>query len=107
MERSGIITLVVIALLIAAGIVYFKFTPGNRDGLTIFKQEGCVKCHVYDDVGIGVIDLTDVTQRRSDTWIRDQIRTPRKHDRGSGMPSFDHLSDDELDNLIEFLHEGK
>jgi cbb3-type cytochrome oxidase cytochrome c subunit len=99
---------IIVMSVIAIGvIIYFTVKSSEiRDGQTIFKEEGCVKCHVFHGMGMGIIDLTKVTKRRSDTWIRDQITDARIHDPGSGMPRFGFLSDDEINSLIEFLHTG-
>jgi len=76
----------------------------NNDAKGIFKSE-CVKCHAFKGIGSGIIDLSDVTEYRSDTWIRDQIEDSRRHDQNSGMPRFvDALSSAEIDMLIKFLH---
>ncbi|NIM04857.1 MAG: c-type cytochrome, partial [Armatimonadetes bacterium] len=82
---------------------YFASEP---DGAEIFKRENCVKCHSLRGQGIGVRDLTDVANRRSREWMRDQIVNPRLHDPHPGMPSFAHLSRRELSALIDHL-EGK
>lgn len=92
----------IIVALAASYVIMTRF--GERDGEDIFKQEGCTSCHVFRGTGFGAVDLSDVTQRRSDAWIRVQIKNPRRHDPDSGMPNFGHLEDRELDALLEFLH---
>lgn len=79
----------------------------STDGLGLFKSTGCIKCHKHKDVGIGVIDISEVTKRRTDQWIYDQITNPKSHDANTGMPSFGDLSDTEVNAIIRFLHEGK
>jgi len=99
--------IIVMAVIVIGVIVYFVVRSAEtRDGETIFRQEGCVKCHVFHGIGIGIIDLTKVTEQRSDTWIQDQIVDARRHDPGSGMPRFGYLSESEIDSVIKFLHEG-
>jgi cbb3-type cytochrome oxidase cytochrome c subunit len=48
-------------------------------------------------------DLTSVTRRRSDGWIRDQIRNSKKHNPDSRMPSFDYLSGRQINAIIRYL----
>lgn len=76
------------------------------DGLEVFTREGCTLCHHYEDIGHGPVDLTNVTERRSEAWIRDQLRNARLHRPDSGMPSFAHLSRAEVDALLRFLRNG-
>jgi len=97
--------LIALCLAIAAALALAVYLHGSpRKGKTIFREEGCVRCHVFRGAGAGVIDLSRVTERRSDAWIRDQITDSRRHNPYSGMPRFGHLSDAEIDNLIRFLH---
>jgi len=99
--------IIVMSVIIIGVIIYFSVRSTEvRDGETIFKEEGCVKCHVFHNIGMGVINLNNVTKQRSDTWIRDQITDARIHDPGSGMPRFGYLPDEEISNLINFLHTG-
>jgi cbb3-type cytochrome oxidase cytochrome c subunit len=93
----------IIVSLAASYVIISRF--GERDGKTIFRQEGCTSCHVLRGTGFGAIDLSDVTERKTDAWIRDQIKNARLHDPDSGMPGFGHLEDRELDALVGFLHE--
>jgi cbb3-type cytochrome oxidase cytochrome c subunit len=76
------------------------------EGAEIFTREGCILCHRHGGIGHGTVDLTNVTERRSEAWIRDQIHDARLHSPDSGMPSFAHLSPQEVDALIRFLRKG-
>jgi cbb3-type cytochrome oxidase cytochrome c subunit len=95
-------------LLIAAGsffglslIVMFSDLP---DGAEIFKREGCINCHRFRGAGGSAgPELTAVTKRRTDAWIRRQIRDPKSHNPGTMMPSFNHLSRKETSALIKHL----
>lgn len=102
MGRRTLITLGLFS--VAAFIIALYLYESPRKGKAIFREEGCVKCHVFRGTGMGVIDLSHVTKHRSDTWIRDQIMDSRRHNPYSGMPRFGYLSEAEVDNLIRFLH---
>lgn len=86
--------------------MYSIFSHEPRSGKSIFHDEGCVKCHRFRGTGMGVIDLSRVTEHRSDAWIREQIMDSRRHNPASGMPRFGHLPKDEIEALLEFLHGG-
>ena len=85
-------------------IVMFSDLP---DGAEIFKREGCINCHSFRGAGGSAgPELTAVTKRRTDAWIRRQIRDPKSHDPGTMMPSFAHLSRKEISALIKHLKQG-
>lgn len=101
MTKRQIVIAIIIVLAIGS---YFALRPNTRDGKGIFKSEGCVKCHTFKNFGKGIIDLSDITERKTDTWIRDQIIDARQHDPNSAMPRFGYLPQGEIDELIRFLH---
>ncbi len=74
------------------------------DGAKVFEKAGCLSCHRYKGVGGSICpDLTDVTKRKSEQWIRQQIKDPSKNNPNSKMPSFGHLSDREIQAIIDYL----
>jgi len=90
-------------------------------GRTLFENN-CSGCHILSDVSLNGIGphLAGVTQESSDEWIKNFIKDPKKIiDSGDStaqklykryktlMPSFAHLKDDELDQILAFLHTQK
>ncbi|MGW8271877.1 MAG: c-type cytochrome [Thermodesulfovibrionales bacterium] len=74
------------------------------DGAALFQKEGCVNCHRLKGVGGSIgPDLTDVSSRRSDQFIRQQLRDSSVNNPNSAMPSFKHLSEKEIQALIDYL----
>jgi cbb3-type cytochrome oxidase cytochrome c subunit len=88
------------AVLIAVCLLAACSTP---EGIEVFVRENCIKCHTFNTIGQGTIDLTNVALTRSEGWIKDQIRDPGLHRSDTGMPSFAHLSGKETNALYEFL----
>jgi mono/diheme cytochrome c family protein len=78
---------------------------GNaRDGAILFERERCIYCHSFKGHGAHVgPDLTEIAKRRSDAWIRDQIRNPRLHHPNPGMPGHEYLSQSQIDALLRYL----
>ncbi len=75
-----------------------------RKGAELFEKEGCMNCHTFKGKGGSMgPDLTAVTNRRSDRWIRRQIKNPMDNDSNSRMPSFDDLSECEIRSIIRYL----
>jgi cbb3-type cytochrome oxidase cytochrome c subunit len=95
---------VIVVVLAAAGLAarYFLTEP---DGAELFGREGCVKCHVFKDRGMGKINLNEVCRRHSAAWMHDQITNARLHREDSGMPSFGFLSDRQIEALISYLRQ--
>ncbi len=89
---------------VAICLITFLFVQGSPNGAELFKNQGCMNCHSFKGKGGETgPDLTEVTRRRSDGWIRDQIKDPKKHDPGSRMPGFGHLSYMEISAIIRYL----
>ncbi len=94
---------IMVAALIVAGAILLVF-QAQPDGRELFRSEGCINCHTFKGEGgeIGP-DLTSVAKRRSDEWIRQQIRNSKKHNPVSRMPSFDYLSRRQINAIIRYL----
>ncbi len=103
MKSRLFVSLAVVAGLIAS---YALIRYAEPDGRALFEEQNCVKCHVLRGHGFGFIDLSNVTGYRTRTWLKAHIRSPRQHDPTIGMPSFGHLSDRQIDALVDHL-EGK
>ena len=81
------------------------FSSGcSVDGASLFQKEGCINCHRFKGAGGSICpDLTDVARKRSDEWLRQQIKDPGVNYPNSTMPGFGHLSEKEIQALIDYL----
>jgi mono/diheme cytochrome c family protein len=85
-------------------IIYFTMIQGAANGEKLFKNQGCINCHSFKGKGGEACpDLTSVKNRRSDSWIRDQIGNSKQHNPNSMMPVFDNLSRGEINAIIRYL----
>lgn len=92
--------------LFIAVLLYFLL-EGKPSGKKLFRSEGCINCHSFKGEGGGIgPDLTEVKNRRSDNWIRDQLNNARVHNPDSPMPSFAYLSEREKNAIIKYLKGG-
>lgn len=74
------------------------------DGAKIFDRENCRACHRFKGKGGSICpDLTDVKNRRSDAWIRQQLKDSSVNNPDSTMQSYDHLSEKEIQAIIDYL----
>ena len=73
-------------------------------GREIYTREKCPSCHQFRGEGGSLApDLTAVSARRSDAWLRRQILSPKKNDPDSRMPAYGHLSRSEIRSLLAYL----
>jgi cbb3-type cytochrome oxidase cytochrome c subunit len=86
-------------------LVFFLsfFSACIYEGDVLFEKAGCINCHSFKGKGGMVSDLTAVTQRRSERWIQQKIRNPKKNHPNSRMPEFEHLSEFEIRAIIRYL----
>lgn len=104
MGKAVASALIAAVAILAFGVYYYLSAP---DGGKIFVRENCNKCHKLRGKGLGVIDLTGVVKERGRGWVKDQITRPRTHYPNPGMPSFGHLSNREVEALVDYLEGGK
>jgi cytochrome c2 len=91
-------------IVVAICLITFLFIQGSPNGAELFKSQGCMNCHSFKGKGGELCpDLTDVTRRRNDGWIRDQIKDPKKHNPGARMPDFGYLSYRQISAIIGYL----
>jgi cbb3-type cytochrome oxidase subunit 1 len=125
------------ATLLADGNREFDVDGGVSDGRAIYLQEGCWYCHtqqvrpIVTDVGLGPAsvvgdyvhetpvlfgvqrigpDLMHVGSRpQTDDvdWVRAYLADPRSERAYSLMPSYDHLTSSELDDLAAYIVNSK
>ena len=76
-----------------------------RYGKILYRQEGCFMCHRLDGEGGKVgPDLTiESTRGRSEAWLIGHFKDPPAYTRGSIMPPFKNLTDEQLKALAAFL----
>ena len=78
-------------------------------GRILYRQEGCFMCHQLDGEGgtLGPDLSVQGTRRRSDDWLIGHFKNPPAYTKGSIMPSFKNLTEDQLHALVVFLQSQK
>lgn len=101
--RKGTIIVVLSTLSIFCSIT-IGCSGNSTDGAILFEKERCIYCHMFKGHGATIgPDLTNVAKRRSDKWLREQIRDPNLHYPNPRMPNHEYLSRKEINDLIEYL----
>jgi ubiquinol-cytochrome c reductase cytochrome b subunit len=74
-------------------------------GKTLFHSEGCIGCHMINGAGgsIGPNLSDEGTKGRSREWLKTQIINSKSHFPNSIMPSFNALSDQQVNYLVDFM----
>jgi Cbb3-type cytochrome oxidase, cytochrome c subunit len=110
MALAGVVMIGVIGLTIVwaisspAGIATVPPVAGMSaqqiEGLKIYNAEGCSSCHALREIGeTSGPDLSRAGFRWEADAIRAQIVTPKD----AGMPAFDRLTTQQIDDLVSFL----
>ncbi|MBT8200260.1 MAG: cbb3-type cytochrome c oxidase subunit II [Acidimicrobiia bacterium] len=100
------------------------------DGWVVYRNEGCVQCHtqqvraIVTDVGLGAVvgaadisltdfdltgherlgpDLSSVGSRLDQRKLAEVVTDASARHRWTTMPSYDYLSDQEIDDLVAYL----
>lgn len=78
-------------------------------GRKLYRQEGCMGCHQLDGEGgkVGPELTIEGTRGRSDEWLVGHFKDPSAYTPGSVMPSFNQLTDDQLQALTVLLQSEK
>src|SRR5687768_17036032 len=127
MKKSALTTdpifFIVVLLLVASACNSSRsdYSDIATDSVTIAKgqlsfSQNCSACHNFRQDGIGP-QLGGITRTVSSNWIKDFIKNPKglveSGDARSNklftrfktmMPGFGHYSDEELDEIIAYLH---
>jgi len=74
-------------------------------GKQLFDKVGCLGCHAVNGQGGKVgPDLSNIANAgHSRQWLRTQIRDPKAHDPQTAMPAFNNLSDQQVNDLVDYL----
>jgi mono/diheme cytochrome c family protein len=78
-------------------------------GKTLYRQEGCFMCHQLNGEGgkVGPDLSTEGERGRTDEWLEGHFKQPSAFSKGSLMPAFKNLKDDQLHSLVAFLQNQK
>jgi ubiquinol-cytochrome c reductase cytochrome b subunit len=80
-------------------------SSGVRAGATLFTSQGCIACHTVRGQGGSMgPDLSNIgAQGLSRAWLTQQIQNPTSHNPSTQMPAFGSLSDQQVNQLVDFL----
>ncbi len=85
--------------------VLATFRMPQTPGVTVYQKYGCSSCHMISGVGgTSGPDLTKVASRRPDPeWHKRHLREPSALVPDSAMPAYPQISDEELNQLVDYL----
>jgi sulfur oxidation c-type cytochrome SoxX len=81
----------------------------QQRGRLLFETLACQECHMVGGKG-GTVgpDLSDEGNKgRSREWLKTQIRNPRAHTLQTSMPAWGNLSEQQVDDLVDYLENLK
>ena len=76
-----------------------------RRGQELFDSVGCMGCHMVNGKGgsVGPNLSDEVGRGRSRQWLTTQVRNPKENDPQTIMPAFNNLTDDKINDLVDYL----
>jgi len=75
-------------------------TVTELSGLAVYNEQGCAACHTIQGLGGATgSDMSRAGARWSESHIREAIVMPEDDE----MPSYDKLSEQQLDDLVSYL----
>jgi ubiquinol-cytochrome c reductase cytochrome b subunit len=82
-----------------------QLSTSAQQGAKLFDSLGCSGCHrVNGTGGTAGPDLSHEALRgRSRSWLTTQIQNPKAHDPNTIMPAFASLSDQQTNQLVDYL----
>jgi mono/diheme cytochrome c family protein len=80
-------------------------STGAQQGRQLFQTAGCAGCHTVNGQGgkVGPDLSNEGNAGRSPAWLTAQIRDPKSHNPQTIMPAFDKLSDQQVNDLVDYL----
>jgi ubiquinol-cytochrome c reductase cytochrome b subunit len=78
---------------------------GKTRGAQLFHTLGCMGCHRVNGQGgtIGPELSSGSLQSKSRQWLMIQIRDPKKHNSNTIMPSFSSVTDQKINEIVDYL----
>lgn len=91
--------------------VFLVHVPGAADEMTarnLLISQGCKACHKFEGAGgIEGPSLDRIGQRLDSVAIERKLLRPQATNRDSVMPNYRHLTDDQIEALVNFLEAQK
>lgn len=70
----------------------------------IVQREDCLTCHRINNEGDDFApDLSRIGSKHPAEWFKPFLLNPQRDDPDSPMPPLDHLTDEEMADLVAFL----
>ena len=84
----------------ATGAAVKELTPGQK----VYQAQGCSACHMINGIG-GTTgpDLTKTGAKRDRTWLIGHFKNPAEYVPNSAMPGYGNLSEQELNDLTDYM----
>ncbi|BCB97133.1 hypothetical protein JZK55_20550 [Dissulfurispira thermophila] len=84
----------------AAGIAGKELSAGQK----VYQTQNCSNCHMINGIG-GTTgpELTHVGSKRDKAWLIGHFKDPKAYVPNSAMPAYGYLSEEELNNLTDYM----
>ncbi len=82
-----------------------QISESAQKGAQLFRSMGCIGCHQVNGQGgtVGPQLSSELLKGKSRQWLITQIRDPKKHNLNTMMPAFASATDQQVNELNDFL----
>jgi nitric oxide reductase subunit C len=73
-------------------------------GQKVYQAQNCSSCHAIKAIGgTSGPELTTVGSKRDKAWLLGHFKNPKEYVSNSAMPSYGHLSEQQLNDLTDYM----
>jgi ubiquinol-cytochrome c reductase cytochrome b subunit len=82
-----------------------QISESAKKGAQLLRSMGCIGCHRVNGQGgtVGPEFTSESLKGKSRQWLITQIRDPKKHKPNTIMPAFTSASDEQVNEIVDFL----
>jgi sulfur oxidation c-type cytochrome SoxX len=82
-----------------------SLSASAKQGRQLFGKVGCLGCHMVNgqggNIGPNLSNIANAGHSRQ--WLKTQIQNPKSHDPQTAMPAFNKLSDQQVNDLVDYM----
>ena len=96
--------IIAITIILSAVSSPFAYADGEIEARNLINSQGCKACHTLDGSG-GVIagSFEAMRDKLTRAQVRSQLLNPERKHGNDKIPDFSHLSEKEIDVLVNFI----
>ena len=95
---------IAIAMILNATLPPFAYADSETEAHKLINAQGCKACHTLDgNGGVTAGSFEAMRDKLSRAQVRSQLINPEQKHGNDKIPDFSHLSENEIDVLVNFI----